>query len=608
MTKHSDLLKESPFSPKNMKRTIGLDIPQLTYFTEHRSGWNYVTECFEELHNPNGYKLIDFIEKPWGWNAIDRDTCKGIYFDGVSYFVDINDVKCINNMEYVYIDQLGVIFWNGEEWCLSEMITVDQVKNAASYGIMDEYWIGIFHNPPNIPDWFDHQNSPQEIVQRYDFQKSLEYCRGIYVFSEYLKDELFKLGGWPCPINVISHPINYIEKKWIPAKFKSELIQVGYWLRRLSSIWEVKLCSKWKKIWINRAEYGWECFNRQVYNENKLKAITKNDVSVIALNNEEYDNKLQSCVIFLHLYDSSINNSVLEAIIRHTPIVINKIKPIIEILGADYPLYFDELNEVDKIITDTNIMKAHLHLKKLEESGRFYKEYFIENITSQSILVQKEKYDGPVISLGVDCLPRAMCVKFGFKPNKKNGGLTMPFDLAWHDYSQICKIIETDFYDYLNPSHLYLNKDAYIQHRIFGTLFNHESDSMDKSISFMRNDWENFVTRYQTRIKNFYDTISSNDSLVFVLHYNKYPVELVNVIKNKWPEKKFIIITLNTPYFHESHQDQPTNVEVASDNFLFFTIRYPFENYVWYEHQSPEHEGKIKHILDTYLSYKYDNN
>tara|TARA_B100001094_G_scaffold320711_1_gene367340 strand:+ start:2359 stop:4185 length:1827 start_codon:yes stop_codon:yes gene_type:complete len=603
MTKPEDLLKESTFCKQNISRELGLNIHSKTHFKEHRSGWNYVNECISDINNENGYLFIDFIEKLWGWNAIDLTGNKGIFFENKSYHVDNSEIKNINNMEYVYLHDVGVIYWNGEDWMKSELITKENVELSPSYGVIDEYWVGVFHNPVNIPQWFDYSNSPQVIVKRPDFQKSLEMCRGIYVFSEYLKTELLKLGGWPCPINVIKHPTERINTKWCPNLHSNKLVQVGYWLRKISSIWEVDVsCNNYDKYWVNRAPYGWECFNRQVYHENKTRCVAENNVNLLQLSNEEYDKLFQHCVLFLDLYDSSVNNSVLEAIIRHTPLVINRIQPIIEILGDDYPLYFDNLSEVSAILTKENIMKAHLHMKQLEESDFFYKGYFINDITSQSILQKKTKYDGPVISMGVDCLPRAMCCKFNFKPNKSLGGMTMPFDLAWHDYPQICELLETDFKDYLDPTQLFLNENLYIQHRKYGTLFNHESDTSEKALHFMRNNCEEFVKRYQTRIDNLYCTINSNESLVFVLHYNKHPIELVEIIKRKWPLKKFVVLTLNTPYFHESHQDQPNNVEIANNNFLFFTIRYPKQNYVWYRDQSETWERKIQNILKTYLN------
>ena len=50
-------------------------------------------------------------------------------------------------------------------------------------------------------------------------------------------------------------------------------------------------------------------------------------------------------IAFLDLYDSSVNNAVIECIVRNTPVLVNKIPPIVELLGPNYPFYFNDLNE-----------------------------------------------------------------------------------------------------------------------------------------------------------------------------------------------------------------------------------------------------------------------
>lgn len=615
MTKPDDIICERPFVPLNLERKLGIDVGVLTHLPEHRSGWNYVTECFKEIHTDGGYKLVDFVEKPWGWNAKEEGKMKDVYFQNERYYINPEEIKQINGIEYVLIDKndVGVLYWNGDEWMQSGLINREQVKDAVSFGIMKEYWVGIIHNPPNIPEWLGVCNRPNSFVLREDFQYSLETCRGIYVFSEYLKDELLKIGGWPCPIDVIVHPVEKIMRKWDPQHYETKLVQIGYWLRRLSSIWEVKTvdfqidvfgcCSRqnWKKYWINRAEYGWVCFNRQVYEEKKLKSIIENDVIVDSLSNDEYDELLSCCVIFVDLYDSSINNTVLEAITRHTPIVINNIAPIVECLGSDYPLLYDNLDEVKNILTPERILAAHCHLKKLEESNRFYKENFKWNILNQTILQDKKKYEGVLVSLGVDCFPRIMAKKFGYLKGKEDGGLTLPFDLAFHEYNMILELLQNDFAGYTDPENLFINENGYIQHQYYKTVFNHESENPEQTVHFMKNNGEEFVKRYSKRINNFYQTMRSNNKFVFVLHYNKYPLELVDLIKTKWPDKEFLIITLNTPYATEFHHNYPTNIEVEHNNFMFFTLRYPYKHYLWYEHHDYEFEQRVKRIFDTYL-------
>ena len=97
---------------------------------------------------------------------------------------------------------------------------------------------------------------------------------------------------------------------------------------------------------------------------------------------EEYDILLSKNIVFVDLFDASANNTVLECIIRNTPIIINKLPSVVEYLGTDYPLYFNNLDEVKNILNnDTLILKAHEYLIKLEKK-ELKIDYFIKQLLS----------------------------------------------------------------------------------------------------------------------------------------------------------------------------------------------------------------------------------
>ena len=181
------------------KRSYGLDCSAMMAVPDHRSGWNYVKSLFQEVHKPNGYILVDFVEKIWCWNKINKDEKKGIFFEDTSYYVDPAEIRMINGTEYVVLEEASLaLYWSGSEWTRSAF-DIDIVRKADRYGVFTEPWVGIVHNPTNMPKWFDHDNSPQVLVQNESFNKSLAHCKGLIVFSEYLKTELLKMGGWRVP-------------------------------------------------------------------------------------------------------------------------------------------------------------------------------------------------------------------------------------------------------------------------------------------------------------------------------------------------------------------------------------------------------------------------
>ena len=80
-------------------------------------------------------------------------------------------------------------------------------------------------------------------------------------------------------------------------------------------------------------------------------------------------------IVFIELYDAAANNTVVECIVRNTPILVNKIPAIIDYLGHDYPLYYNNINEIPKLLTEENIFNAHQYLLNMNKDN-LYISYF----------------------------------------------------------------------------------------------------------------------------------------------------------------------------------------------------------------------------------------
>ena len=94
---------------------------------------------------------------------------------------------------------------------------------------------------------------------------------------------------------------------------------------------------------------------------------------------EEYDDILSQNIVFVDLFDAAANNTVLECIIRNTPIIIRKIEGVVEYLGENYPLYFTKLDQVNNLLKSDNIIKAHEYLKNMNKSDISI-NYFIKSL------------------------------------------------------------------------------------------------------------------------------------------------------------------------------------------------------------------------------------
>jgi len=126
------------------------------------------------------------------------------------------------------------------------------------------------------------------------------------------------------------------------------------------------------------------------YIENKIieqiRAMLASVKVINKLDNDSYDELLANSVVFLHLVDSAAVNTVVECIVRNTPILVNKTPGVCDLLGPDYPLYYDEQkiiskDDFDNILTEKNIKKTYKYLELMDKS-KFTIDYFVDNLSN----------------------------------------------------------------------------------------------------------------------------------------------------------------------------------------------------------------------------------
>lgn len=152
-----------------------------------------------------------------------------------------------------------------------------------------------------------------------------------------------------------------------------KIIQIGQQLRIMSSIYLLK--STWNKLFLTGTQ-NFDKINRILKLENQ--DINLNKVTMYYTKTfEEYDQLLSKNIVFIHLYDASANNTILECIIRNTPIIVNKLEAVVEYLGPDYPLYFNNLDEVPGLLN--KIEEGYNYLKNMDKI-EFTMDYFYKKL------------------------------------------------------------------------------------------------------------------------------------------------------------------------------------------------------------------------------------
>jgi hypothetical protein len=283
--------------------------------------------------------------------------------------------------------------------------TVEIFFLIKDYICIEDDWCGIIHWTPNVPKYLNYLDL-EIMFEKENFIKSLRSCIFLISLSnhltKYLKRKLIELKVI-IPVYTLKHPVdieniilfdynNYVINN------SKKLIQVGQQLRKVTSIYLLNLTgfTGFEKIWLTGTKHFQHC-DFLIENECKYLNIDQNtldkNVKMYYTNTfEEYDELLSKNIVFVDLFDAAANNTVLECIIRNTPIIINKIEPVVEYLGEDYPLYFEKLEEVPLLLHNSiKILEAHNYLCKMDKRDLSI-DYFVKNLINIHYFENNKNY------------------------------------------------------------------------------------------------------------------------------------------------------------------------------------------------------------------------
>ena len=313
------------------------------FYGNHRSGWAYAVNSLRDIHNTGSVYLDTFIERTFCWSP-----------EGIKPHL--------------------------------------------------RPWIGFIHVPPFVPGWFQYNQSNHTIFQTSAWKESLPFCRGLITLSKYHRD--FLQPKFDFPIDNLIHPTEFPDQTWSYRDFETNsqkrIVQLGWWLRKLHAIYQLPE-SSYTKTLLRTSEkpYLQELFEKEKqqllatgeFHEGMYKTV---DVMKF-LPNDQYDQLLSNNIAFLNLYDSSANNSVIECIARGTPLLVNRIRPVEEYLGPEYPFYYDSLREaVNKAMDFSLVKETHEYLMNCETRKKLTGEYFKQSLMESDVLLNVYQDFSPI--------------------------------------------------------------------------------------------------------------------------------------------------------------------------------------------------------------------
>jgi hypothetical protein len=343
-----------------------INLGEQRVFDYHRSGWGFAVRSLSRLHNPHG-----------------------CLFDG---FIENNFLYQLNNKHQKTDRVITKMHADG---------VFEDLATAAERQIIPyrQPWVGFLHAPQSMPHWFNYNSSPQKLFGTEIWQASLPHCVGLFCLSHYAAEWLREHTGKP--VSVLTYPTEIPDRQFDFERFlanpQKKVVQIGWWLRKLHSIYQLPL-DRHNPLGYEKVAIGMMVdslkkmianlmsIEQQTYNI-KIEDRYKSNTTLLGyISDDEYDDLLSMNIAFVDLYDTSANTAIIECIARATPLLVNPLPAVKEYLGEDYPMYFQTLAEAAAKAVDTAlIFDTHQYLKSCATRQKLSPEYFVESFCNSEV-------------------------------------------------------------------------------------------------------------------------------------------------------------------------------------------------------------------------------
>jgi len=379
---------------------LNLHHDQNDYSGVHRSGWQYVYTYLQQYHNEDSDLYLDlYIDKTFHWKkelnkelGIIPYTKKWVGFVHHTFdteFSHFNNIELLKNEDFIEsLKTCKGLF------VLSVYLRNDFIRRLNILGISNVPVFALVHPTETLVSQFDYDkflgNNDKKIIHIGGWLRNI-YSYYLTKFPTNITLRVCALLSRSFNIRKTilkgSHMNNYLPLENFQEKFENFLLDPNNCYCQHGGGGESPCVSSSPCISITPCVSRDKCKMNNWYKhfyDHVVSIIDSVDV-LDKVNNEEFDDLLTQNVIFINLVDASAVNTLIECIVRNTPIIINRHPAVIELLGNSYPLYFNTDNYTQMNIDILNLLSnkdriynAHIYLRKLNKNV-FTINYFIKN-------------------------------------------------------------------------------------------------------------------------------------------------------------------------------------------------------------------------------------
>lgn len=251
-------------------------------------------------------------------------------------------------------------------------------------------WIGIIHNTVDNKEVFYVPDLQMLCSPRYSHW--FNNCKGLFTLTkvqeDYLKENL-KLAS-SIPIQTVNYPIaNFkprqeessgvvlVERIRLNKPSSIGMVLIGSYQRDFDYFYKVKVP---------------DCFTKTLLvGDDKILEESKRAPGNIQLleraNEQEYEDLLHNSVVFLALkQDGAANTLVVEALARNVPILVPRMRSVVQYIGQDYPLLYDPGSpDLQHLLSSVRVGQAIQYLESYDKC-HLSQQSFCQSICQSTLL------------------------------------------------------------------------------------------------------------------------------------------------------------------------------------------------------------------------------
>lgn len=384
-------------------------MPQRTNGKYHRFGWEYVLDQMDHLNDPNSSLFVDvYVDRTFGWNcqylmALDILPYKKpwmgfIHHTFLAGYSTNNCFALVKNPTFVEsLKTCKGLF------VLSRSLKKQLEQALILLGVPSVDVYVLYHPTGFVDQTFDFKRFAAQPEKKlvhvgawmrdtFSFY-ALDVSKTPFTKAALLGKDM--KGYWDPQVcseryfycNVLQTPPKTSPKEnGFSRKLMDSLRRLYERLKPRKSMTEMSFQSQLLNSICREPNYPEDCMCRDIcrdlwgsldtseYKE-QLEALIEQVKSregtvqfIDEVSDTEYDELFTTSIVFLRLFDASAVNTVIECIVRNTPLIVNRLPALVEYLGASYPLFYDDLSQVPQLLDVSTLRDGHDYLARMDKS------------------------------------------------------------------------------------------------------------------------------------------------------------------------------------------------------------------------------------------------